>query len=465
MNIRFLTAIIAFVAADAWAAALDRDAALLKMQEDGAECISGVADDTGFWVMAVGESQIVSGKSEKTALDIASSNARNNIAKSFSTQVQSAEESYYSETQSAITESFKKWCRTDTNVLLGGVQVIKRYVEGGKAISVALLTQNQADASAKLQEAIKGRPRTVEATGQGRTLNDAVEMAKRNALEQVNGVTVEGSDQTVDDEIGRTRVYSHVSGFVKAFRIASQGEEGGQITVRIVAEVAEQGGLEENYGAKLASIGDAVFYIVGANDDAVKKMSDFFIGKGLKTTTHQGTADYKIELRTTFSPVENPIDGGKGTQLQMAVVCYDKAGVQLFSLENDPRKAATYYGTPIRQAQKCVTMAVNQMSKPLHQRLQKALDDIVNNGRMVRIVIRNVREKSQSAFVERLVTESNDMPGASNASSTMKETEGTATIRLTLKGNPQDFVDMLRHRVPELPPALEVSPNKIVFEF
>lgn len=149
----------------------------------------------------------------------------------------------------------------------------------------------------------------------------------------------------------------------------------------------------------------------------------------------------------------------------MAVVCYDKAGVQLFSLENDPRKAATYYGTPIRQAQKCVTMAVNQMSKPLHQRLQKALDDIVNNGRMVRIVIRNVREKSQSAFVERLVTESNDMPGASNASSTMKETEGTATIRLTLKGNPQDFVDMLRHRVPELPPALEVSPNKIVFEF
>lgn len=137
----------------------------------------------------------------------------------------------------------------------------------------------------------------------------------------------------------------------------------------------------------------------------------------------------------------------------------------MFSIENDPRKACSYSGSPTRQTQICVKKAVKQVGKPLHARLQKAIADLVNNGHTVRMVFRNVTTKEQTGFIEQLVTEVNDIPGAGSATSSLNEELRVATLRLTLKGNPQDFVDMLRKRVPQLPPALSVSTNKIVFEF
>jgi hypothetical protein len=139
--------------------------------------------------------------------------------------------------------------------------------------------------------------------------------------------------------------------------------------------------------------------------------------------------------------------------------------VQLFTLQNDPRKAAVFFGTPERQAQIAVEKAVKQINKPLHERLQRAISDMVNNGRTVRMVFRNVRTKSQCAFIEDVVNVINDMPGASSATSSLNEKVAVATVRFTLKGNPEDFVGLLREQMPDLPAALSVSVNKIVFEF
>lgn len=442
----------------------DRNAALAQMKQDGTECLSGVADDTGFWILVLG-SVPRAGKTEKEATDIAKLDARANMAKFFSVQVAVAAESFYSESDAGTKESFTKWSREDAQALLAGLQIIKVFADGEQMKAVALLTQKTADATAKMKAAMAGeRPNTVEATGEGATKKEAIDAACRSALEQVNGVNTVASGAAIDDAMVRSRAYSDVQGLVSSYRILSEKQEGGQWHVVIVAAIDKEE-LQETYGAQLKSIGDPLFFVSGDNANVVKLMSDYFIQKGFKTTTNKGTSDYKIELKTLFEEITDPADGGKGTQLQLTAVCFDKAGVQLFSIENDPRKACSYSGSPTRQTQICVKKAVKQVGKPLHARLQKAIADLVNNGRTVRMVFRNVTTKEQTGFIEQLVTEVNDIPGAGRATSSLNEELRVATLRLTLKGNPQDFVDMLRKRVPQLPPALSVSTNKIVFEF
>lgn len=105
------------------------------------------------------------------------------------------------------------------------------------------------------------------------------------------------------------------------------------------------------------------------------------------------------------------------------------------------------------------------MGKPLHSRLQRAIGDLVNNGRTVRLVFRNATQAAQVALIERAASEINAWPGSGTATVSRNDAVAVSTLRLTLKGNPQDFLDELRQRVPELPAALSVSVNKITFEF
>lgn len=459
-----LTISTSLVPLGALAAQFNQESVISQIRADGIDCLSGTAEDAGFWLMSIGVSD-ANGRTEKQALDLARMEARANMAKSISVKVASASESFYGESDAGVKESFTKWSRTDTDELLAGVHIVKAFIEGDKAYAFALLTQNRVDATAKLKAAMKNRsPGTVEAKGDGPTRKDAIDAACRSALEQVNGVRTVASDVSVDDAVARTRVYADVQGLVSAYRIISEKQEGGMWNVVIVVTI-DKDELQDSYGAQLKSIGDPLFYIEGTNDDTVKQMSDYFIAKGFKTTTNKGTSDYKIELANKSERVKHPANGREGTQLQLSAVCFDKAGVQLFSVQNDPRKAVSFVGSDNRQTQICVEKAVKQVGRPLHERIQKAIADLVNNGRTVRMVFRNVVTQDRAGLIERLVAEVNDIPGAGSATVKLNEEVKVATLRFTLKGNPQDFVDRLRKRVPDLPNALSVTTNKIVFEF
>lgn len=435
-----------------------------QMLADGAETASGETPETGLWVLAVGATDATTGQSSKDLLALASLDAKKALGAFLTTQIASVTEMSVSEDDDGLRSSFSRWAKTEVSELLKGVRTIKSFKRGDEFIAVVLLTEKSVDASAKLTQAMaKERPGTVEASGTGETKEAAIQAACRSALEQVCGTSIVASDAAVGESV-RSRAFSDVQGMVSAYRILSSTCEDGVYTVTIVAEIDKEE-LQESYGAQLKSVGDPLFFLTSTNDDALSQMGDWFIGKGMKTTRNKGTSDYKIDILTKFSERKHPASGRVGVQLQMTVICYDKAGVQLFSLQNDPRKAAVFIGSPERQSQIAVEKAVKQIAKPLHERLQRAIADMVNNGRTVRMVFRNVRTKSQCAFIEQIVNEINDMPGASSATSSLNETVAVATLRFTLKGNPEDFVGLLRKRVPDLPAALSVSVNKIVFEF
>ncbi len=434
-----------------------------RLRTTGARTASGVSADVGVWVVTVGTAD-ARGLSEADALAAATLEARKELASFLTIQVAAATESTQHRDVSGVRSTFARWTRSDVSELLRGVRVAERRIEGDKAFAVAVLTERTADAAHILAHAMSTeRPGTVTATGEGATAEAALAMAQRNALEQVCGTSVVASDAAVDGKAVRSRAFSDVQGMVSAYRILEQRKEGNLHRVRIVAEI-DKGELQESYGAQMKSVGDPLFWIVSSNDDVLRQMSDWLIGKGLKTTTHQGTSDYKVELLTKFSRRNHPVNGRMGTQLQLTVVCYDKAGVQLFSLQNDPREATAFVGSEERQAELAVEKAVAQISRPLHERLQRAVADMVNNGRTVRMVFRNVRTAEQCAAIEALTEAINDYPGASSATYSRNDAVAVSTIRLTLKGNTQDLLGLLRSRNPDLPAVLTVSANKIVFE-
>lgn len=434
-----------------------------KLLANGAETASGETTETGIWVVAVGVAD-ATGKSRKDAVAVASLEAKNVLGSFLTTQISSATQLSEHEDDTGASASFSRWARTDVSELLKGVKIIKTVMREDEMVAIAVLTEKTVDASNKLRQAMdKERPGTVEASGTGETKEAAIQTACRSALEQVCGTSIVASDAAVNDSV-RARAFSDVQGMVSAYRILSETCEDEVWSVTIVAEI-DKDELQESYGAQLKSVGDPLFFLTSTNDDALSQMGDWFIGKGMKTTRNKGTSDYKIDILTKFSERKHPASGRVGVQLQMTVICYDKAGVQLFSLQNDPRKAAVFIGSPERQAQIAVEKAVKQINKPLHKRLQQAIADMVNNGRTVRMVFRNVQTKSQCAFVEEVANLINDMPGASSATSSLNETVAVATLRFTLKGNPEDFLSLLREQLPELPAALSVSVNKIVFEF
>lgn len=434
-----------------------------QLMSDGAETLAGETPETGLWVVAVGFAPM-EGKSRKDATALASLEAKNALGSFLTSQIASAAQLHEQEDDSGTSASFSRWVTADVSELLKGVQIVKTFVKDNEMVAVAFLTEKTADASNRLRRAMaKERPGTVEATGSGPTKDAAVQAACRSALEQVCGTSIVASDAVVGDAV-RARAYSDVQGIVSAYRILSQEYEESVYTVKIVAEI-DKDELQESYGAQLKSVGDPLFFLTSTNDDALRQMGDWFIGKGMKTTLNKGTSDYKIEILTKFNNRKHPSSGKMGVQLQMTIVCYDKAGVQLFTLQNNPRKAAAFIGDAERQAQIAVEKAVKQIGKPLHERLQRAIADMVNNGRTVRMVFRNVKTKRQCAFIEEIANVVNETPGATSATSSLNETVAVATLRFTLKGNPEDFLGLLRERIPDLPPALSVSTNKIVFEF
>ncbi len=148
----------------------------------------------------------------------------------------------------------------------------------------------------------------------------------------------------------------------------------------------------------------------------------------------------------------------------MNLVCYDKGVVRLFSLQSDPRKAASFIGTSERQEQLTVEKAMNQIEEPLHKRIQAAVNDMVNNGRSVRLVFRGIKTKEQAEMLQALCDEIAEVPNASVATYSINEQVQTATIRFNLKGNSADFLSELKERCPDLPPTISVKQNKIIFE-
>lgn len=457
----------------ACARAFDEEAQALRLLNGDLESARGHDAEVGEWVMVKG-SVPLAGLTEAQARAKAQLEARKALAAFVSNQL-SAEEVSQSKERTVTTGEGTRYegasflahySKSEIESLLRGARIVLTKEKAGACVAIALLSERAKDAAGALGAAKAGEvPGTVRAVGVGPTEEAAIAAACRSAVAQVNGTAITAADAATDAAI-RSRTYATTQGLVSEYRLLSKEAEEGQVRVAIAAKVVSGDQLVDDLGGKLKAMGDPIFWVDSQDRDARAQLSDFLIGKSLRTSLDRETSDYRVEVVPEYEAFTHSRTGRAGTRLHLTVACYDPAGVQLFVLQNDAGRATSTARSEAYRRRETLRLALKEIATPLHQRLQQAVSDIANNGRTVRLAVTNVKTREQIRLVESLTDVINNLPGTSSASfSWGTVAESTAIIRLTLQGNPQDFLSLLRKQVPACPTAVEVSPNLIILTF
>lgn len=371
-----LVAFVAGIASAAVPAAVDE--AVKQMQADGAEVRAGCTKSLGVFVVASGTAEITGSKAK--AKTVARVNAVKNLAGYFGTDIANITKNAYTEStvngQAEIKEFFSSVTESKVKELLKGVQDYGTDSDGDTITAIVYLTTKGVDKSAELQVAMNalGDEGTVQAVGEGRTHDVAVQLALRSAVEQVVGTMVVGETKISDNEAVRNKIFSGAEGFVDEYRITAEATVAVGTRIEIIARVSKKKILD-SYRVYLKALGDPVFYLECTSSDSdgedkqiSARFGQFFRNLGFKISKTPEGADYCINASGSYRRVKNPMDENEVfTQYSMIIKVLSKSGEELLSLPNNPRKSAVSLGDPEREREICAEKAFKQMEKPVHE--------------------------------------------------------------------------------------------------
>lgn len=372
-----LTAFVVGVAAFA-AVPAAVDATVKQMQADGAEVRAGFDKALGVFVVAFGTADITGSKAK--AKTVARANALKNLGSFFGSAIANETKSSYSEStvngQTEIKEFFSSVTESKVKELLKGVQDYGSDSDGDTITSILYLTTKAQDKSAELKAAMNalGDAGTVQAVGEGKTHDVAVQLALRSAVEQVVGTMVVGETKITDNEAVRNKIFSGAEGFVDEYRITAETTVTVGARVEIVAKVSKKK-LLDSYRVYLKTLGDPVFYLDctssgsdGEDKQIAARFGQFFRKLGFKISKTPENADYCINASGSYRRVKSPMNENEVfTQYSMIIKVLSKTGEELLSLPNNPRKSSVSLGDPEREREICAEKAFKQMEKPVHE--------------------------------------------------------------------------------------------------
>ena len=371
-----LASFVAGIASAAVPAAVDE--AVRQMQADGAEVRAGCTKALGVFVVASGSAEITGSKAK--AKTVARVNAVKNLAGYFGTDIANITKNAYTEStvngQAEIKEFFSSVTESKVKELLKGVQDYGTDSDGDTITAIVYLTTKGVDKSAELKKAMDalGDEGTVQAVGEGRTHDVAVQLALRSAVEQVVGTMVVGETKISDNEAVRNKIFSGAEGFVDEYRITAEATVAVGTRIEIIARVSKKKILD-SYRVYLKALGDPVFYLECTSSDSdgedkqiSARFGQFFRNLGFKISKTPEGADYCINASGSYRRVKNPMDENEVfTQYSMIIKVLSKSGEELLSLPNNPRKSAVSLGDPEREREICAEKAFKQMEKPVHE--------------------------------------------------------------------------------------------------
>lgn len=349
-----------------------------EMKSAGIEQRAGYDKKLGVYVVAKGEAEITGSKAKSKT--VARANALENLAGFFGTQIDSATTTETTEVavgeESEIREFFAKTTKVQVKQLLKGVQDLEMDDDGDTMTSWIYLTTKAQDKSADLEQAMLalGDEGTVKAVGEAGTHQNAVQVALRAAVEQVVGTMVIGETKITDNESVRNKIFSGAEGFVDTYRITEELEITVGWRVTVVAKVSKKKILD-SYRVYLKALGDPVFYLKCTSTDSdgedkqiAARFGQFFRKLGFKIAKTLESADYVINAKGSYRRVKNPMDEDQVfTQYSMVINVLSRAGEELLSLPNNPKKSAVCINNPERERELCAEKAFKQMEKPVHE--------------------------------------------------------------------------------------------------
>lgn len=447
-----------------------------EMAAEGETVRSGAADGGGWYVAALSEVVPADGGAAES-MQRARLVGKRLIAGFVSGEkVGASEESSAEEVSSGgaaeTRETFRRTITIDVDAVLRGAEVVGT-VEGkeGRKFLVLVASSDSVDSSAKLTaEMAKLAPDTVSASGFAPVAEgdiaaaqkSALASAKASAVEMVLGSAVASSEAAMNLNAS-AKVFSNAGGFIEEFRITEEGSLDGTFKVTIVAKVAKDR-LMKDYGSALAQFGDVKFHVEKLDPESADlraMLEEKFLDWKCPLTDNREAADYLVRSKWVFADETHPMDGRTGTRLTLTLTMLDAVtGREYWTVNNDPRKAASFIGDQRRRIRNAADLAMKEIHEKIHARLDAMIGAMAASGRDVRMIFDNYSE-AYAETLEAIRQVVDGLPGCNNVAMAVDGASRTAQIAFRCQMDMDSLRKLADEAIRKAVPGAAMRPDTV----
>ncbi len=218
----------------------------------------------------------------------------------------------------------------------------------------------------------------------------AIHEALRNAVQQANGVAIQGRSGRIGETITMA-MSSNTQGYVRSYKVLEESEKRGQLVVVVFAEV-DEAKLVKDVGFFLNAFSSPTFQLK-TTDESTKswlKKELEALGFVFQSTKSNTTHVFNVNMQQNL--VENHL-GKAGVETQYSIELVEhRSNISLFTLLNDVRKSKIYISPESRARQVSKIAALKSLKQQLAPEVISALAKAAERGSVYQIVICNANK-------------------------------------------------------------------------
>ena len=232
--------------------------------------------------------------------------------------------------------------------------------------------------------------------GESIAREQALQDAMRNAVQQAQGVMLQGKSGQFNDALAMA-LSTKTEGYVSSYEILDEDIERGSYYIIIQAEV-DSAKLLNDVNFYMDVFSEPIFSVESNN--SIK--SDWLINElqrlGFSINTGKTKATHTFTLKQTQKEVEDHKQSS-GIETSLSIRLKDNiSGEIIFTIVNKPIKTRIYVKPISRAKQVSEHVAFKQMKKKIGNEVIQALAKHVENGALYKIVLNNAKRTDVNIF-------------------------------------------------------------------
>lgn len=233
-------------------------------------------------------------------------------------------------------------------------------------------------------------------SGEHKAREQAMHDAIRNAVQQAQGVMLQGKSGMFNDALAMA-LSTKTEGYVSSYEILDEDIERGSYYVIMMAEV-DSGRLLNDVNFYLDILGQPVFSVRSDSEAKTDWITDELERLGFAINDGSGKPTHTFVLKQHQRPVEDH-KGSKGIETSLTLSLKDiHNGDILFTVNNVPAKTRIYVQPESRARQVSEHVAFKQMKKKLGPEVIQSLAQRAEKGVVYKIVLNNARRTDVDIF-------------------------------------------------------------------
>lgn len=267
---------------------------------------------------------------------------------------------------------------------------------GGNTIIIANGSQASIAQSELKSQFVESKGLADMKNGEAKARELALTDAMRNAIQQVQGVMLQGKSGKFNEAISLA-ISTKTEGYVSGYELLDEDIARGQYYVIIEAEV-NSGKLLNDVSFYTKVLGQPVFDVKSQNSLKTDWLVDELERLGFSINDGKTKATHSFYLKQTQKQVVNHKQV-QGIETALSITLKDNSsGEILFTITNDPLKSRIYVDPISRSRQVSEHVAYKQISQKMGVEVIQSLARHAEKGSIYKIVLKNAKRNDVDLF-------------------------------------------------------------------